>query len=224
MRSAFLCLALIIFSVPAWAGPCNLNAGAASVILQPSEQPIHTNFTLNHQQMNIQGAGALKNPMAGEMVGGLAHGIISSNVEISYLNSSITQNGQAWGCAVIDKVVAHLDYQPNIFISREYQPGTCYHQAVMAHEMKHVVTDRQILQQFAPRMRAAFAETVQKIGVQGPVPLTQLPQLDEQIKNTLQAAMSNVMNVLKAERDQRQAMVDTPSEYARVQALCRDWP
>ncbi len=205
-------------------------APAPQVVVTPHEDLIIYDYNQNRAAMNALGHDILAGAHADARtyVGGLAHGVIATQMRANFQTMTQSQRGAAAGngsgCIWITQVTVTLNYQPTIYVSREYQPETCYRRAVLEHEHKHVMIDRQLIQDYLPVLQQAAQTAAQATGVIGPVSEGELQAISGNLENQLSVQLKTAMDQLSAERNRRQAMVDTPQEYARVQAQCQQWP
>ncbi len=218
-------LVLICLFAPgmAYALQCPNPPPPPRVMLDRIEDPVQYDFNRNRANLNAMGAKILAAQRAGSTsyVGGLTNGIIASNMstQIQTLTSS---DGMA--CMWISEINIKLHYQPTVYISREFVPGSCYHNAVMAHEQKHVGLDQALLAAFAPQLQQGIQAGAQSIGLRGPMPQGQMESVSRDLQNTMERRLNDLMDRFSTDREAHQMQIDTAQEYARVQSLCRNWP
>jgi hypothetical protein len=141
------------------------------------------------------------------------------STELQTLTSS---DGSA--CVWISSINIQLHYQPVVYVSREFIPGSCYHAAVLEHEHKHVAVDDELIQNFGPQLQQAIQAAAADQGHMGPFPSGQIQVAGQNINQMMENKLNTLMNDFSAVRQARQSQVDRPQEYARVQALCQNWP
>jgi hypothetical protein len=109
-----------------------------------------------------------------------------------------------------------LSYDPiEIFIAREFGPGSCSDHEVLRHEQRHVAAYRQHLavaaQNLEQAMRAHFGDTI----YYGDPALVQAELADAVAHRWLPLAQRELAAV-----DAIQQSIDSPQEYARYQSAC----
>lgn len=221
-RILLVCAALAFWPVPAHAISC-IQSAPPKVTLQRMEDPIKYDFAQNRASLNQIGAEILAQSSGGATshVGGLTNGTIASNMS-TQLQTLTSADGQA--CIWISEVIIRLQYQPIVYVSREFAPGTCHHAAVLQHEHKHVSVDRALLTMFAPELQNAIQSIIQKEGRAGPMPKGQMENASRIIQKRVEDELNRMMDSLSTVRQARQAQIDTAQEYSRVQKLCTNWP
>ena len=208
---------------PAWAITCPAPQ-PPQIVTNVTEDPVQYDFSKNRSMLNQMGGAALvahRTFHSNSYVGGLTNGTIGSDIqaEVQALTSS---DGSA--CLWISKINVMMTYHPVVYISQEFHPGTCYYAAVMEHEQKHVATDHNLMSQYGPILQQAVQDVAAQTGHVGPFPKDQIETVNNNIHAALQARLNNVMDQMSTTRQTAQAQIDVPQEYARVQALCRNWP
>lgn len=129
-----------------------------------------------------------------------------------------TEGDQA--CVRVEKVTIEFELRDRrIWIIRERQPGTCEYDVVLDHERKHQAVDDAVLHDGAERLRTAVAASVEEIPAT-PVPRAELEAAQRRAAQTVTTAFRRAMREVAADRNRRQAAIDTPREYRRVGAAC----
>ena len=93
----------------------------------------------------------------------------------------------------------------------------------MQHEGKHIATDQNVIRKYIPIFQQTLANSAQGLLSPNPVPAASTNEMSKRMQALLGKTLDNVMKTLSAERETLQTNVDTPGEYARVQALCPKW-
>ena len=110
----------------------------------------------------------------------------------------------------------------DVFIAREYVKGSCEYNAILEHEQDHVRVSRENLQRFTPRIRSALTSALIPTGRE-PVLVASPEEAVEQIKAISNELLSPVYQQMLESLIAAQMQLDTPQEYARVRAQCRNW-
>ena len=151
-------------------------------------------------------------------VGGLMQGGIS--VESKIQVASLTYPRTRQTCQWIDNMEVNITIDPKIYIARDHKQGTCHHDAILGHEMKHVFVDREIVKKFIPQIEAELNAAVRKVGIVGPKPERDLRKYQKKISDYMDQRLKRVSEKMYDERKNRQQKVDTLEEYERVAGMC----
>jgi len=151
-------------------------------------------------------------------VGGLMSGSIAvkSNVQVSTMRYPALKLTCLW----VQRIDIAMNIDPTIFIASEHPRGSCEHNAIMGHEMKHVAVDRQIAAEYMPKIKQRLFNALQKVGVVGPKPLSSEGQYQQKIMDYLTQEVRKTTDEMYAERKKRQQAVDNLGEYERVAHVC----
>lgn len=132
--------------------------------------------------------------------------------------SSIAERGQS-ACSYLTSVGVTFGWERmQVFIPSEYPEGSCEYRAVIDHENQHVAIIRSTLKEFAPiartRVEAVIAQSK-------PVPGrdVNLDRVLAPVKARLTALLQEFNDLHAA----RSAHIDSPSNYAAVTSLCKNW-
>lgn len=151
-------------------------------------------------------------------VGGLMEGSIRVETDASFMLESSRQTGQT--CAWFDAVNLRIKVDPTVFVAREFPKGSCMHDAIYWHEIKHVNTDRAVVNKYLPEFERVVYDYINQSGVQGPVAESQADQLQERMMDQLTTRINRINKAMEEERHQRQRALDSRSEYDRVMGEC----
>ena len=182
---------------------------------------IDYDFTKSQSQMDSMETDT-KNPYDRHVkthVGGLMKGGISiqSQVQVAALTYPRTNETCQW----IDKMDVNIRIDPKIYIAREHARGTCRHNAILEHEMKHIFVDREIVKKYVPKIRRELEQAVLKVGIVGPKPTRDQIIYQDKITKYMDDALQSISKKMYEERNVKQQGVDTLEEYERVDRMCR---
>lgn len=152
------------------------------------------------------------------VTGGLTSGKIKAGFRVNFRKMVQPETGA--GCLWIDNVEVMVDYDPTVYIAREYAPGTCRYNVVADHEQRHVSTDLISIQEYNVPLRDNMQRTATNIGSVYAANENQMQALQKNIIDQLQNTMNTVMTVAETVRNQRQQKIDTRQEYLRTSRLC----
>lgn len=150
-------------------------------------------------------------------------GITRSGVNVEFL---VDYDGQVSGqqaCLWVTEVRITVRSQPMVMIAREYPPGTCEHEAVMEHEMKHVRVDHNLVARYEERYRRAARQEANRLGVRYVSDLSRLQAVQKALEDRMRGAIEGVSEDLMRVRNRFQNAVDRQSEYRRVRNKCSNW-
>ncbi len=152
-------------------------------------------------------------------VGGLMKGGI--NMEQTMRFSSLTHQGLRQICVYYDSVSVRFNITPTIYIANKHRPGTCKHNAIKEHEMKHIAVDRKIVNKYAALVGRMIKAEIDRAAVYGPVSIAQANQVQNHMKKTMENILRTASNKMEAERAILQQQVDSREEYDRVSRQCQ---
>jgi hypothetical protein len=114
-------------------------------------------------------------------------------------------------------VHVQLSMQPmKVFIADELTTSECPRAATFSHEMQHVAVFRQTLRDAARDLRSELPGNL-GAGLQR---ARSQPELERQFKAAVQDYLSAFIHRWHGTLTERQAAVDSPTEYARVRDAC----
>ena len=126
-------------------------------------------------------------------------------------------------CFWIDRVDMTLSYPtPDLYVAREYRPGSCQYNAVLEHEKDHYRTTRRVLQQFAPRFRSALISQTIPTGMR-PVVVDSPDDAKLKARAIMRRHATPLIADLKKSLRRAQGELDSPMGYREVFNQCRSW-
>ena len=155
-------------------------------------------------------------------VGGLMQGGIRMAESMRFGTFTNPNTGQS--CMYYDSVSVEFHIFPTIFIASEHAPGTCLHNAIKFHEMKHINVDRDIVNRYAAGVGKSIQAEIQQQGIYGPFPTSNLPATQSQMKARMESILTAYSNGMDNERRVLQQQVDSLQEYERVNHFCDNRP
>lgn len=108
-----------------------------------------------------------------------------------------------------------------VLVQSEYPPGTCQHQAILDHEHMHVRVLREALARHLPAISQAARSGLQEAWTRLPAPDQASGQA--YVTLTVMPWISAAVARYSAERDARNAALDTPSSYLATRQSCASW-
>lgn len=118
---------------------------------------------------------------------------------------------------IAPKIEVELYYTPIvIYVGREFAPGTCAYQEILAHEMRHLKAYRDHLPKVERTVRKALSDRFNN------KPLyARTGQASASLKREIDTGWMPYMKRELASVEVRQAAIDTPEEYARLSRVCK---
>jgi len=150
---------------------------------------------------------------------GLAGGPIEITSESLF--ETRTRNGKS--CVQLTEFQVLFWAKPVVLIASNFPRESCEYRAILAHEQDHIRILRKFVREFAPKLKRQVKDIVETsrthvITAENNQESGQ-DQIQKSIINRLESYQNEIMPILKS----RQAAIDTPEEYAHVQAQCDNW-
>lgn len=143
--------------------------------------------------------------------------IVTTFKFISTIRSDQTHNSV---CMSIRKLTYTFVYVPQVYIASESAKLPCRYKVVAMHEQRHVDTTGQVIVMYVPQVKKALEDYLNGLPPSEPVPPDDVPIRQDILKKGIIDAVSPVLKRFQEENRQRNAVYDTPENYAREQALC----
>ena len=191
------------------------------VVIKTDTDKINWFFNYSQAQLNNFDVDTI-NPYGNSIhtdVGGLMKGGINMTQTMRF--NTITHKGLNQSCVFYDIVRVDFKIEPNIYIAREYPPGSCKHNAIKGHELKHINIDRLIVNKYAALAGRTIKAEIDKRALYGPVSIAQEDQMAKLMQGRMELILRTLNKQMEDERRTRQQAVDNLQEYERVNNLCR---
>lgn len=193
----------------------------------PLASPIKLNFKTiqgppKHSRMSLAGIANLVRGQGGQVSS------MSRPVGLTTLKSMFSLKGATTlmprgdgYCVQLASVEIDFGWEDmNVYVPTEFPEGSCEYRAVLDHENQHVSIIRGALREFAPRARARIEAVLAR----------SRPHFSRGKDGSADAALAPVgaqLSALLQEFDElhssRGAVIDTPSNYAAVTGMCKNW-
>lgn len=149
----------------------------------------------------------------GAYVLGLTH--TEARVSIRVGGQLLTDPGSGYEC-IAPRIDVTLYYLPIVvYVGREFPPGSCAYEEVLAHEMRHLHTYLDYLPAAESRVRAALAQRFENKPLYARMGQAQ-SLLQREIDSGWMPYIKGEMGKVEA----LQAAIDSPQEYARLGKVC----
>jgi hypothetical protein len=107
-----------------------------------------------------------------------------------------------------------------INIAKEYPPGTCHYEAIEAHEYKHFLVNKYVVEQAMAKMKRDLPAIIRDMEMQGYVGRGMIEERAALMKESISDMFTVYMKEqISKEMKELNAKVDTPEEYDRVSKL-----
>lgn len=222
----FLGVVMAVWTAPAAANQQCLDAMRAAqrpeVALRVAHAPVRQDFTQGRDALfgivRRYGTADAAARMSGRRVHGLTHSSLGYQLRGAF--SAIALPSGAW-CLWPRAVEAELGYsETTVYVSRDYSPGTCAFDAVLAHEYEHVAINERVVDDHVDRLRRVLASAARRgFPMIGPDPEILRARGQAMMDTTFRDALAPLL----AERTQRNAAIDTEHSYRVLNQQCTEW-
>ncbi len=151
-------------------------------------------------------------------VNGLMRGPVElkTNTTIAWQNNpQVRQN-----CFWYRTITLTLRLKPTIYVAREIPEDTCYYNAIIEHEMKHVEVDRGLVRDYQNILYDTVENFTQKNGRIDHSPFGDEKIAQKQLMDDLSDQVQTIHYHMRQDRIERQAKIDSLTEYNRVADQC----
>jgi hypothetical protein len=125
------------------------------------------------------------------------------------------------GCMRYKTIDIEIHLQPQIFLAKEFDNGTC-RDAVLTHERRHVQVDREVMNKYAGVIGRSVQDIVNRVGALGPFNMDNVEAVKKQSSGYITRTMDQIENAMGTEMRARQQQVDSLEEYKRVGSFCQN--
>jgi len=123
-------------------------------------------------------------------------------------------------CLWYDSVKLQITLSPIIYLAKENNYKGC-REAILDHELKHVKTDRRVINNYSQRVGQDLQDAVNKTGAIGPYHLDEVDAVQKQLVDIINQVVKTHEKNLYEEMNYEQGKIDTLEEYERVNNICR---
>jgi len=127
-------------------------------------------------------------------------------------------------CVWVDSLNISFSYsQMNVYVSSQYPEGSCPYQVILNHENQHVAIDQRVLAKYRARIERALWKSRSIPTKARPLTVISMNNGKAIIESRLNRIVDPILAGYKKEITRENGKIDTPANYRRTQALCRDW-
>lgn len=124
-------------------------------------------------------------------------------------------------CIWYKEINVKIEINPTIVIAKELYSDLCMRKALIGHESKHVMVDRQVVNDYAKSIGQKLYTELKSRGFSaGPIPA----ERGEEIAGRMQTVVKQILELefqkMGIDRMERQRAVDNLEEYKSVDAKC----
>lgn len=219
LASAAVFLAGLLGS-PAWAkSVCKPAARAPEVAFVIKPGKVKVVNTLSRQQLQrMKRQGSTLTPVKGWNPVGLTSTELGFSMSLR-VNAVPRKKGSY--CGFLESVRASVGYDElTVYVARKYRPGSCHYQSIMDHENLHVLVFRRTLEQYGQRINHRLKSAAIRMR---PVLAGNAKEAAASLKAKLRRKIQPLFKEMNRELNRANAKLDTPHNYKREQARCRNW-
>ncbi len=193
---------------------------APRINIIPTTEDIFFNFTKSEKELNNFHIDTV-NPYGKDVIVDVG-GLMLGGIELKHSASIgyISNPNYKLSCLWFDTLNIDIGIKPTIYIAKEHNKGTCMHNAIMEHEMKHIEVDRKIVNKYANIIGYKINDKLTRETVYGPIPTAQDAAQQAQMMQSINDIIREYIDELQIERRIEQQKIDSVSEYDGVSAKC----
>jgi hypothetical protein len=193
---------------------------APRINITPTTEDIFFNFTKTENELNNFKIDTV-NPYGKDVIVDVG-GLMLGGIELTHSASIgyISNPNYNLSCLWFDTLNIDIGIKPTIYIAKEYNKGTCMHNAIMEHEMKHIKVDRDIVNKYANIIGYKINDKLTRETIYGPAPTSGDAAQQAQMMQSINDIIKGFIDELQIERKIAQQGVDTVTEYDGVSAKC----
>lgn len=141
-------------------------------------------------------------------------------VQTSYLISTEGPALSAARCGQISEIRLAFGFEnTTIYIAREVPSGTCGYMEVLAHENKHVATNKGILNDYQARVSQYLADAARQAGV---IYGSSAAEVEQILRSRMTTPLKLLSDSITRDQNYRQSLIDTKEEYSRLSRSCNN--
>jgi hypothetical protein len=213
---ALLALVLWVWTLAAAAAPrtdfqarCEDSIGETLSVLTGSQNGFRVDNTVGFRSLTAMKGRA----RPGQYVLGLTR--TESHVSINVGGRLLSDPASGYEC-IAPHIEIKLTYPPIVmYVSREFRPGSCAYEEVLAHEMRHLNAYLDYLPKAESRVRLALERRFED------KPLyARIGQAQSLLQREIDRGWMPYIKSEMAKVEALQAAIDSPQEYARLGKVC----
>ena len=212
-----------------WMLAVSQTAQAAQSACPPYRTPITLNFTMlnpppvYNNRLTIDGIRNLFRTHVETVLGphSRALGITYAETEYNVEGHSSVRETNGGYCIYLTSLDITFGWKRHqVYIASEFAPGTCEYKTVLDHENQHVAVNNGTLKELAPHFRAEIERTLQ---TQQPVFSRDAQAGTDTALASVEKGMSAFLTQFQKIKAERNAPLDSASNYQATSGLCSNW-
>jgi len=171
-------------------------------------KPVSYTYDFSQSTRDLTSRGAHR---AGTVVLGLVEAEIRSEASVGLNGIKQTLGGRY---CMRPSLTVKLAFEPmTLFIANEQPEGSCAFRITMDHELKHIAVYQEYLDEFAARVHGDLGRALGDEIVY----VSSRAQADAHVRSVIEKTLAPYMQAVQDEVRARQARVDSPAEYGRLE-------
>ncbi len=147
-------------------------------------------------------------------------GLTYAMFETRFSFETLSQRVGRGYCHWVKRVDATLRIpQLQVFVARDYRPGTCQFHVVTEHENEHVRINQNLVTKFGPLLRYRVVDALHR----GMPIWSSERDGGKAVGATLSPLVNQLVAEMYRERDRNNGAIDTAEAYARTARRCNNW-
>ena len=130
------------------------------------------------------------------------------------------KNSPAYCARLTSATVRFGTQRTNVYVAREYQPGSCAHEIVRDHEGRHVAIYQDAVERYAPLIEKKLQASARALR---PVRVATAQDGAERLRKALHDDLSQIFDAMGRETERENGALDTPAAYGAERKRCSDW-
>lgn len=186
------------------------------LVIDPVRSPVRRTYDKTSRSLTAM-------PGRGHAPPGIAKGPVLglSTVRSGYwseVGAIFTLAPRARVCGRLSSLRVRFGYEDRtVFVARELPRGTCIHQEVLDHELRHVAVDDTLLEEYLGKLRPRLEALIARVG---PVYAQSQNRAMNVIRGAVDRELEAISRDFARDRDRLQGTIDTAEEYRRVTDSC----
>ena len=138
-------------------------------------------------------------------------------------NAEVTQAGNRYCVRLANLDVTFGYSRIVVLIDKKYKEKSCEYKVVKEHEDTHVYLNRQVLTEFAPRIKQKVQEVAASISPRVEYTKARAEKALSEMRAKVQEAIKPEMAEFRKLQDERNQAIDTKENYRATTNLCERW-
>ncbi|WP_025897785.1 hypothetical protein [Sneathiella glossodoripedis] len=156
-------------------------------------------------------------PLVGHKLLGLAFVEVDFRFQIQTAEARI--DGRS--CISLRQVAVSFGRKKSeIFVAKEYRPGTCQFRAILRHEQEHMDINARIQKKYEKKIQQFLISKAKSIQ---PYFTTSPTRAPEELAGRFGEEIKRLISQFNEERQRENNKIDTPKSYQKVRAQCAGW-